>query len=31
MDGISLIVNMLDCGRATAVKVGTDAGARIQI
>ena len=25
------LTNMLDCGRATAVKVGTDAGARIQI
>lgn len=25
------LAGMLDCGRATAVKIGTDAGARIQI
>lgn len=25
------LAGMLDCGRATAVKVGTDAGAKIQI
>lgn len=25
------LAGMLDCGRATAVKVGTEAGARIQI
>lgn len=25
------LASMLDCGRATAVKIGTDAGARIQI
>lgn len=26
-----ILAGMLDCGRATAVKIGTDAGARIQI
>ena len=25
------LAGMLDCGRATAVKIGTEAGARIQI
>ena len=25
------LAGMLNCGRATAVKIGTDAGARIQI
>lgn len=25
------LAGMLDCGRATAVKIGTDAGAKIQI
>lgn len=25
------LAGMLDCGRATAVKIGTDAGARVQI
>lgn len=25
------LASMLDCGRATAVKIGTDAGAKIQI
>lgn len=25
------LAKMLDCGRATAVKIGTDAGAKIQI
>lgn len=25
------LASMLDCGRATAVKVGTDAGAKIQV
>lgn len=25
------LAGMLDCGRATAVKIGVDAGARIQI
>lgn len=25
------LCGVLDCGRATAVKIGTDAGARIQI
>lgn len=25
------LASMLDCGRVTAVKIGTDAGARIQI
>ena len=25
------LAKMLDCGRATAVKIGTEAGARIQI
>lgn len=25
------LAGMLDCGRATAIKIGTDAGARVQI
>ena len=25
------LAGMLDCGRATAVKIGTEAGARVQI
>lgn len=25
------LAKMLDCGRATAVKIGTEAGARVQI
>lgn len=28
---VETLAGMLDCGRATAVKIGTDAGARIQI
>lgn len=28
---IETLAEMLNCGRATAVKIGTDAGARIQI
>lgn len=25
------LASMLDCGRATAVKIGTEAGARVQV
>lgn len=28
---VETLAGMLDCGRATAVKIGTDAGAKIQI
>ena len=28
---VETLAGMLNCGRATAVKIGTDAGARIQI